>query len=68
MAKIKKAKESLKSFNSQSKEKASAPDWKNIIKCILPWSLAPSKFATIAKVEAKLHIGIREGKGKHGLS
>ena len=34
-AKIQKAQESLTSFNSQSKEKANAPDWKNIIKFIL---------------------------------
>jgi len=35
-AKIKKAQESLAAVNSKSKEKASEPDWKNIIKFILP--------------------------------
>ena len=48
------------------KEKASAPDWKNIIKFILPRydsTLAPSKLTTIAKIKAKLEEFEKE-KGK----
>merc|ERR1739849_49798 len=51
------AQESLAAVNSKSKEKPSAPDWKNIIKFILPRydsKQAPSKLTTIVKMEAKL--------------
>ena len=56
-SKILKAQESLALFNSKSTGKASAGDWKNIIKFILPRydsTLAPSKFASIGKAKAKL--------------